>query len=406
MLQIEGDETNCVLLVHSGSWLWLVPTAACGTSFFPSSVDVILFPSSSVPKRLAFLSHPKTHENLVPIRAMSYVPPPVPYDEEVEKREFDEKEIKYRAKLRAEIQDTWNQISAAYNSGKPFFSKEAIRDVLRQIEAASVRPVQIEPLSFTVSVERVDGKRVDLPIRLGLEKPNRPDQPPLADGVERITAMLGIHFQSVDHLTALKDVYHFCREAALLPIHVSALIVPVDLATGEVVPRPEVISVSETRARMQQSKEKWDTGPACRELLATLQRVADAGRLPRVDKIVAFACGRISSPEDSERSATEHAILLTLRDFFARQHSPVAMSLPCFVQDPVYQNVDREVLGELGMTVLETPRGFLEVDETSLVFSQAPNVPVRQIVADIARLAVMIWDEVIRIPVPEDAVCW
>jgi hypothetical protein len=64
----------------------------------------------------------------------------------------------------------------------------------------------------------------------------------------------------------------------------------------------------------------------------------------------------------------------------------------------MYEDVDREVLGELGMTVLDNPRGFLEVDESTVVFAQAPGVAVRQIVADIARPAVMIWDRVCEIP--------
>ncbi len=64
----------------------------------------------------------------------------------------------------------------------------------------------------------------------------------------------------------------------------------------------------------------------------------------------------------------------------------------------MYEDVDRTVLGELGMTVLDHPRGFLEVDEATVVFSQAPLVAVRQIVADIARPAVMVWDKVREIP--------
>ncbi|KAK3904685.1 hypothetical protein C8A05DRAFT_31504 [Staphylotrichum tortipilum] len=70
----------------------------------------------------------------------------------------------------------------------------------------------------------------------------------------------------------------------------------------------------------------------------------------------------------------------------------------CYAQDPVYEDVDHEVLGELGMTVLEHPRGFLEVDEAAVVFSLAPNVAVRQVVADIARPAVMVWERVCEIP--------
>ncbi|KAJ4289290.1 hypothetical protein N0V88_007041 [Collariella sp. IMI 366227] len=68
----------------------------------------------------------------------------------------------------------------------------------------------------------------------------------------------------------------------------------------------------------------------------------------------------------AERVAAEHALVLGIRDFFAaRRHDP-AMTIPCYTQDPVYQDVDQEVLAELGMTVLDHPRRFLEVDEAAV----------------------------------------
>ena len=93
---------------------------------------------------------------------------------------------------------------------------------------------------------------------------------------------------------------------------------------------------------------------------------------------------------------TEHALVLSIRDFFARRDPTTTVR--CYAQDPVYGDVNREVLGELGMTVLDNPRGFLEVDESTAVYSLAPEVAVRQIVADIARPALMIWDRVCEIP--------
>ncbi|KAK4233468.1 hypothetical protein C8A03DRAFT_19467 [Achaetomium macrosporum] len=149
-------------------------------------------------------------------------------------------------------------------------------------------------------------------------------------------------------------------------------------------------------AILQQEKAKWDAGGACRELVATLQGVADAGRLQRVGKVVAFACHRPSIVDGAERVAAEHALVLSIRDFFARQDPTTTVR--CYAQDPVYQDVDREVLEELGMTVLDNPRGFLEVDESAAVFSLAPDVAVRQIVADIAKPALMIWSKIRQIP--------
>ncbi len=59
-----------------------------------------------------------------------------------------------------------------------------------------------------------------------------------------------------------------------------------------------------------------------------------------------------------------------------------------------YVDTDKEVLGRVGVTVVDDPRGFLEVDDNSVVICVAPNVPVKQIIADIARPAVLIWNRV------------
>jgi hypothetical protein len=51
-------------------------------------------------------------------------------------------------------------------------------------------------------------------------------------------------------------------------------------------------------------------------------------------------------------------------------------------------------LAEFGFTVLDDPRALLEVGNRSVVVSFAPDSPLRQIVADIARPAALIWPRV------------
>jgi hypothetical protein len=57
-------------------------------------------------------------------------------------------------------------------------------------------------------------------------------------------------------------------------------------------------------------------------------------------------------------------------------------------------SVDREVLTDIGFEMIDDPRGWLEIDERSVVLSVAPNVPVKEIIADTARPAVVIWNRV------------
>ncbi|KAL2153753.1 hypothetical protein VTH82DRAFT_4908, partial [Thermothelomyces myriococcoides] len=113
--------------------------------------------------------------------------------------------------------------------------------------------------------------------------------------------------------------------------------------------------------------------------------------------VAAFACNRPSRLGELERAAAKHAPVLSIRDFFER-HGPTTTTVRCYVQDPVYEDVDREVLGKLDVTVLDHPRGFPEMDETAIVFSLSPDIAVRQIVADIARPVLIVWNRVRDIP--------
>ncbi|KAK4033619.1 hypothetical protein C8A01DRAFT_49833 [Parachaetomium inaequale] len=99
------------------------------------------------------------------------------------------------------------------------------------------------------------------------------------------------------------------------------------------------------------------------------------------------------------RSVAQHVLVLAVRKWVAAAARGV---VKCYAQDPSYTAVDKRLLRNKGVTVLEDPRGFLEVDDDSVVISISPTVPVRQIVADIARPMVLIWDR--GVEVEEEAV--
>lgn len=117
--------------------------------------------------------------------------------------------------------------------------------------------------------------------------------------------------------------------------------------------------------------------------------------LPGITKIIAFACSSISRDDDQlrHRTAQQHALILTLRDML--QASQPGVQIKCLAQDPAYTEVDKTVLSEVGITVVDDPQGFLEVDDQSVVLSFSPNVPVRQIITDLARPVILAWDTVL-----------
>jgi len=125
------------------------------------------------------------------------------------------------------------------------------------------------------------------------------------------------------------------------------------------------------------------------------------GTFSKINKIVAFACSTLSLRDQDEgleesiltrRAAYQHALILTLQTILLEADSQYhSVSITCYAQDPLYTTSDKTVLKNHSITILDDPRGFLEVDESTIVISIAPNVPVKEIITDIARPVMMIW---------------
>ena len=97
----------------------------------------------------------------------------------------------------------------------------------------------------------------------------------------------------------------------------------------------------------------------------------------------------------SRRAAYQHALILTIRTVLLEvdsRHGSDLVPLTCYSQDPRYTPNDKIVLKDHFITVIDDPRGFLEVDESTTVISIAPNIPLKEVIADIARPAMMILD--------------
>lgn len=88
-----------------------------------------------------------------------------------------------------------------------------------------------------------------------------------------------------------------------------------------------------------------------------------------------------------------HSLLLTLKELFCEKLR--TEKIACYVQDPLYANCDRLLLGAHGINVLDNPDGLIEVDNSTLVISCGPNVRIRLIVMDVAQPVMMIWNKTI-----------
>jgi hypothetical protein len=110
----------------------------------------------------------------------------------------------------------------------------------------------------------------------------------------------------------------------------------------------------------------------------------------KVKQVIGFACGSLDF--NRSRRVVQHASALTISKVLADKQG--SGSIPCYVQDPEYSSTDEAVMSEFGIEILDNPDGFLAVDDASVIICVTPNVPVKQIICDLARPAAMIWDKV------------
>lgn len=142
-------------------------------------------------------------------------------------------------------------------------------------------------------------------------------------------------------------------------------------------------------------RREWQESETCSNLEGSFVKPRFDPEAITITKIVAFGLGTLGKNNLGKlpvRSYAQHAATLTIAAVLKERNISQGVDVQCFAQDPWYNETDIEFLGGLGITVLKDPEGFLEIDEQTLVFSVGPDVPVRQIVADVQWPAAMVWN--------------
>jgi SRR1 len=162
--------------------------------------------------------------------------------------------------------------------------------------------------------------------------------------------------------------------------------------TEEIINPSPLLSIEGSRDFFLTSQCQWEESESCKRLVSTIEALPTP---IKATKIVAFACGSITENSESlaRCSAFQHALILTLRKVLSQKQSHLN-DLTCYAQEPAYSSTDKSVLEEFGIKVVDDPEGFLMVDDSAVVLSFAPGIPVKQIVSDLANPAAMIWDAV------------
>ncbi|KAL2157122.1 hypothetical protein VTH06DRAFT_6410 [Thermothelomyces fergusii] len=303
-----------------------------------------------------------------------------------------------------ETADIRAKIRAIYESGTPIFTKDAMR------RAAQAFDRILEGSGETVPVTGLNGVTVKFkfPDRLENVLPGKATGRSNFEYTMREPCLL---YRTVHQLLGTAG-YEDCEVdivTAYLPFSIGYETTKRYKDTKETIFPWPVVSQSQVEARLAAQRQKWQDSEA-RARLEALFAGRAAIPLPRgvvINKVVAFACSSMAwdlgDDEGPMRSATQHALVLGVVELLAQRQQQQTGSaddgqmkseVVCYAQDPVYHPLDKAVLSSEGVVVLDDPRAFLEVDESSVVVSPYPNVPVREIVADIARPVVMIWNRV------------
>ncbi|KAI1185864.1 hypothetical protein F5B17DRAFT_445351 [Nemania serpens] len=143
---------------------------------------------------------------------------------------------------------------------------------------------------------------------------------------------------------------------------------------------------AETRATFKAVIEEFE---ASEEAAAITNLIMTHLRGCSVNKVVAFGLGRIGfvRPGPPQTFYEHAAARVVARAVQAVSSAPAVL----LAQDPLYTDVCKRVLDEFGVDVVEGfgAKGFSLLDDDTVVLAHHPSFPLREIIADIARPALI-----------------
>ncbi|KAI9376436.1 hypothetical protein BJX61DRAFT_530850 [Aspergillus egyptiacus] len=284
-----------------------------------------------------------------------------------------------------EDNDTLSQIhvklehlAALYNSGKKLFPRHLLEDLDSQIDQGKDE-VRIDDLD-------------DIPHTYSLKVPAW-----CAD----FATTYRIGYSSIQNLTCIHPSFPELSLRDNSPVSICYT------SSAEY----HVSPLKEVQTAFSKSLLKWEESETCKTLQYHLSTIKFS---KPIRKIIGFGLGTLSELSDEyhmTRAHAQHAAMGTMVRALLKARGAGANltrgsgadgngiggdeeGIRCYAQDPAYTDVDVELLRGIGITTLDDPKGFLEVDEQTLVFSVSPNVPVKQVVADVQWPGGMIWNTV------------
>lgn len=171
--------------------------------------------------------------------------------------------------------------------------------------------------------------------------------------------------------------------------------------------------VENARLLFEDRCNRWKRSVTCEAFTSQFCKILNGNGNAKVTKIICFGLGDLnvkppdwwriennSQPKDKQEPETSvlegalmhHAIALTIADVVRSSAKTEDLRARLLTQDPHYSNETKHMLRETGFEVIGDygAGGFAELDDMSIVFSPFTKAPVKQIIADIARPAVIV----------------
>ncbi|KAJ5946792.1 hypothetical protein N7454_003631 [Penicillium verhagenii] len=275
------------------------------------------------------------------------------------------------------------RIDELYNAGVPWFSKDTLRSVLEQIQRKPTHGDQI-------FVKAIDGAVVEYDMKIGDVKPMREDDGLDTEWVLQEPAISYICRASMRHHIFWRGFDEEIPNLSSIQITHSCFVRRKD--NHEKIEPVKRLPLEVVAPEFEKYRQAWNETEMCKKLIGFLDSSA---KHLEISKVVAVSLGCLSYLRNQDRpgrSAYQHAMVLTLRDWLKKRNG--VDKVPCYIQDPEYTDVDRDVFGKHDVEVIEDPVAWLEMDDFSIVVSIASNVPSKEIITDIASPAVVIWNKV------------
>ncbi|KAI3323079.1 hypothetical protein HD806DRAFT_497860 [Xylariaceae sp. AK1471] len=277
---------------------------------------------------------------------------------------------------RAQANSIFHDIQTIYDAGTPFFTKENIRKVG-------------EELQHFQNGEQNDGGKIILKGINGVDyevfvKP--PTRDPPRENEHLGSSKWKIIYDSIDSLTTYRGAHLFDIQSAYLPMRICA---PIILLGDNPEYRKPPAPPEEDFSTYQAMERQWKTS----QHYERLQGMLAAIEIPfTLTKVIALALGPlVLGSQVCKGHVLQHALVSALHSTLV-QRGILSISSERYVQDPAYTQRDRDILHSAGLNVLDDPQAFLELDKSSVLVCINPEIPVKDIVADICRPGIIIWN--------------